>query len=69
MGGIPADLLPLEVVDSLEEVKVPPRISGLVGYSRPGSIGAATYVGRLALAFLREEARVAPRISGLVGYS
>ena len=47
-----------DVADGPEEARAPPRISGVVGYSCPGGVGAASYVGRLALAlalaFLRE---------------
>jgi hypothetical protein len=58
-GVIPADAprpLPVDVADGPAEARAPPRISGVVGYSCPGGVGAASYVGRLvlALAFLRE---------------
>jgi len=54
--AVPPRPLPLEVVDGPEEARALPRISGVAGYSWPGGVGAASYVGRLtlALAFLRE---------------
>lgn len=54
--AVPPRPLPFEVVDGPEEARAPPRINGVTGYSWPSGVGAASYVGRLALVlvFLRE---------------